>query len=62
MSDPGARIRPYPESHDLVRIMSLSPADVSTLSQLLDEALDLKPAQAEAWLAALPEAQQHLLP
>ena len=42
--------------------MSLSPADLSTLSQLLDEALDLEPAQAEAWLAALPEAQQHLLP
>ena len=42
--------------------MSLSPADLSTLSQLLDEALDLEPAQAEAWLAELPEAQQHLLP
>ena len=39
-----------------------SPADLSTLSRLLDEALDLEPAQAQAWLAALPEAHQHLLP
>jgi eukaryotic-like serine/threonine-protein kinase len=37
-------------------------ADLSTLSRLLDEALDLDPAQAEAWLAALPEAHRHLLP
>ena len=42
--------------------MSPSPADLSTLSRLLDEALDLEPAQAEAWLAALPEAHRHLLP
>ena len=42
--------------------MSPSPADLSTLSRLLDEALDLEPAQAQAWLAALPEAHRHLLP
>jgi Protein kinase domain/Tetratricopeptide repeat len=42
--------------------MSPSPADLSTLSRLLDEALDLDPAQAEAWLAALPEGHRHLLP
>ncbi|MEO6408349.1 MAG: serine/threonine-protein kinase [Burkholderiaceae bacterium] len=42
--------------------MSRSPADLSTLSRLLDEALDLEPAQAEAWLAALPAAHRHLLP
>ena len=42
--------------------MSLSLADLSTLSRLLDEALDLEPAQAQAWLAALPEAHWHLLP
>ena len=42
--------------------MSLSPADLSILSRLLDEVLDSPPAQAEAWLAALPEAHRHLLP
>ncbi len=42
--------------------MSPSLADLSTLSRLLDEALDLEPAQVEAWLAALPEAHRHLLP
>ena len=42
--------------------MSPSPADLSTLSRLLDEALDLEPAQAQAWLAALSEAHRHLLP
>ena len=55
-------MRPYPESHDRVHIMSPSLADLSTLSRLLDEALDLEPAQAEAWLTALPEAHLHLLP
>jgi eukaryotic-like serine/threonine-protein kinase len=49
-------------SHDHFRTMSPSPADLSSLSRLLDEALDLEPAQAQAWLAALPEAHQHLLP
>ncbi|MEO7339227.1 MAG: serine/threonine-protein kinase, partial [Caldimonas sp.] len=42
--------------------MSPSLADLSTLSRLLDASLDLEPAQAEAWLAALPEAHRHLLP
>jgi hypothetical protein len=42
--------------------MSPSPADLSTLSRLLEDALDLEPAQAQAWLAALPEAHRHLLP
>jgi eukaryotic-like serine/threonine-protein kinase len=42
--------------------MSSRLAELSTLSRLLDEALDLEPAQAEAWLAALPEAHRHLLP
>ena len=42
--------------------MSPSVADLSTLSRLLDEALELEPTQAEAWLAALPEAHRHLLP
>ena len=45
-----------------VPTMSPSLADLSTLSRLLDEALDLEPAQLEAWLAALPEAHRHLLP
>lgn len=42
--------------------MSPRLADLSTFSRLLDEALDLEPAQAEAWIAALPEAHRHLLP
>jgi len=42
--------------------MSYPLANLSTLSRLLDEALDLEPAQAEAWLVALPEAHRHLLP
>jgi eukaryotic-like serine/threonine-protein kinase len=42
--------------------MSSSLADLSTLSRLLDEALDLDPGQSEAWLTALPEAHRHLLP
>jgi len=54
-------MRPYCES-TAESTMSPSLADLSTLSRLLDEALDLEPAQAEAWLAALPEAHRHLLP
>ena len=42
--------------------MSLSIADLSTLSCLLDEAFDLDAAQREAWLAALPEAHHPLRP
>lgn len=62
MSGAGAGIRPYLQGPDSVRTMSPSRADLSTLSRLLDEALDLEPAQAEAWLAALPDAHGHLLP
>ncbi len=39
-----------------------SPSDLSALSSLLDEALDLDPAQTENWLNTLPEAQWHLRP
>ena len=42
--------------------MPLTATDLITLSRLLDEALDLDPAQAEAWLAALPEEHTHLHP
>lgn len=42
--------------------MHLSSDNLSTLSRLLDEALDLPAAQREAWLAALPGEHQHLLP
>lgn len=42
--------------------MSLSIADLSTLSRLLDEAFDLDAAQREAWLTALPEAHRPLRP
>src|SRR4029078_359882 len=34
----------------------------SCVSGLRAEPLDLEPAQAEAWLAALPEGHRHLLP
>jgi hypothetical protein len=40
--------------------MALNPADIATVSRLLDEALALDPAQSEPWLAALPaEHQRH---
>jgi serine/threonine protein kinase len=42
--------------------MALNLADISTLSRLLDEALDLAPASLEAWCNTLPEAHQHLAP
>jgi serine/threonine-protein kinase len=42
--------------------MPNSLADLSTLSRLLDTALDLEPEQAEGWLASLPESDRHLLP
>jgi serine/threonine-protein kinase len=42
--------------------MKLSPSDLVNLSRLLDEALDLEPAHAEAWLAALPKEHAHLSP
>ncbi|MBL0087823.1 MAG: protein kinase [Ideonella sp.] len=38
--------------------MALTPADLTTLSHLLDEALALDPEQREAWLAALPAEHQ----
>ena len=63
MSGSGAGIRPYPVSRrDEIRTMSPNAADLSTLSRLLDEALDLESAQVEAWLAAVPEMHRHLLP
>jgi len=42
--------------------MPNSLADLSSLSRLLDTALDLEPEQAEGWLASLPESDRHLLP
>lgn len=42
--------------------MPLSPADLSTLSRLLDEAMDLPAIEVEGWLAALPAEQASLVP
>ncbi|MBT9597625.1 MAG: hypothetical protein IV094_16710, partial [Vitreoscilla sp.] len=42
--------------------MPLCPADVSKLSRLLDEGMDMAPAQVEPWLAALPPEVAHLAP
>jgi len=42
--------------------MTPSVADLSTLSRLLDEALELEPAEVHPWLAALPQEHQHLVP
>jgi len=42
--------------------MPLNPSDVSTLSRLLDEAMDLPSAEIEPWLLALPEEHVALLP
>ncbi|MEO7243780.1 MAG: protein kinase [Rubrivivax sp.] len=42
--------------------MPLGAADLSTLSRLLDEAIDLDAAGVEPWLAALPAEHAHLLP
>jgi len=42
--------------------MPLTATDLITLSRLLDEAMDLEPARAEAWLSALPEEHAHLRP
>ncbi|MFO1338879.1 MAG: serine/threonine-protein kinase [Burkholderiaceae bacterium] len=44
------------------RPFRLSPEDWAALRRLLDEALALPAAQREAWLAALPAAQQALAP
>ena len=42
--------------------MPADSADLSTLSRLLDDALELEPAQVEVWLEGLPERHRHLLP
>ena len=42
--------------------MPLDPSDLVTLSRLLDEALDLEAAAAEAWLAKLPAEHRTLVP
>jgi len=42
--------------------VALSREDLGALSRLLDQALDLEPAQVEAWLATLPADQAHLVP
>lgn len=42
--------------------MPLDPSDLAALSRLLNEALDLAPAQVEGWLEALPEQHRHLVP
>jgi len=42
--------------------MPLTATDLITLSRLLDEAMDLAPARADAWLAALSEEHAHLRP
>ncbi len=42
--------------------MALAPDDIAALSALLDEALALDAAAREAWLAALPPAQQAQVP
>jgi serine/threonine-protein kinase len=38
--------------------MSLNTADIAIVSQLLDEVLDLPPAEREGWFKALPAEQQ----
>ncbi len=43
-------------------MVSLTVSDLSALSCLLDDALNLAGPQREAWLAALPLHQQHLAP
>jgi tetratricopeptide (TPR) repeat protein len=42
--------------------MPLDPSDLATLSRLLDQGLDLPPAEVDAWLAALPQEHGRLLP
>ena len=42
--------------------MKLNPTQLSALSQLLDDALSLAPAQHQAWLAGLPAWHQALKP
>jgi len=42
--------------------MPLESSDLVALSRLLDQALDLEPSQAQAWLDALPDEHRHLAP
>jgi serine/threonine protein kinase len=42
--------------------MSIRQGDLVVLSRLLDQVLDLEPAQQQVWLAALPDEQRHLVP
>lgn len=42
--------------------MTVSVADLSALSRLLDESMDLSPAEREPWLSALPAEVRHLGP
>ncbi|HKW83274.1 MAG TPA: serine/threonine-protein kinase, partial [Burkholderiaceae bacterium] len=42
--------------------MALSSLDLPALSRLLDEALALAPCEHDAWLLALPAADQHFVP
>lgn len=44
------------------KTMSLTIADMTALSRLLDQALDLDTAQVDTWLAAMPTEHAHLLP
>jgi serine/threonine-protein kinase len=54
MSGTGARLRLY------INAMSITAADWKRLSPLLDTALDLEPAQREAWLETLPSEHADL--
>ena len=49
------------KSHNFCMLMSLDAKDLSALSRLLDEALDLPASEIESWLAALPAENAHLL-
>ena len=40
--------------------MVVPAADLALLSRLLDEAMDLPPAERESWLGRLPEGERHL--
>ena len=62
LSVSGTRIRPDGKRHapDWTRPLALD--DLPAASRLLDDALDLDPGRIEPWFAALPAAQQHLIP
>ena len=42
--------------------MAITPADLTALSRLLDQAMELDGNAREAWIVALPEADRHLEP